>query len=315
MSKRYIPQMPSLRFVRLLLFALALGLMPVARGADVAVILGDAGGAYAEFSAVFQQLLGPSGWRVRWVGTADAIDAGAYRADLIVAVGGEATRHALQLSEGRPVLATLLPRQAYERAIGEVQGRVRQHSAIYLDQPPARVVAFTRLLLPDRKRIGLLIGSETRTQVPLVRQAVTGAGANLETAELENDAALVPVLSTLLNRSDVLLALPDSNVFRRDNIRAVLLTTFRYQKPVIAFSQAFVTAGALGAVYSSPTQIARQTADVVRSLHAEGMSLPAPQGPSQFSVAINRNVAQALGLSLPDEGTVQRTLAAEKDMR
>lgn len=307
--------MPFLRFARLLLFVLALGLTPVARGADIALVLGDSGGAYGEFTTAFQQSLGAANWRVRWVGTVDAIEPAAYRADLIVAVGGEAARQALRLSEGRPVLATLLPRQAYERALAETPGRPRQVSAIYLDQPASRIVAFTRQLLPDRKRVGLLVGSDTRPQLAAVRQAVGAAGGTLETADLDNDAALVPILSNLLGRSDVLLALPDSSVFRRDNIRAVLLTTFRYQKPVIAFSQAFVTAGALGAVYSSPTQIARQTADVVRGLHGDGAALPAPQGPSQFSVAINRNVAQALGLSLPDEGTLQRSLAAEKDSR
>lgn len=307
--------MPFRPLLALFLLVLALGTTPAARGADIALVLSENGGVYGEFAAAFQQFSSSPAWRVRWVGTADNLDATAFRADLIVAVGSEATRTSLRRGEGRPLIATLLPRQAYERALSEAPSRPRGATAIYLDQPVARLMAFAHFLLPDRSRAGVLVGADTRPLLPSIRQGAASAALTADIEDVESDTALVGSLNQLLGRSDFLVALPDSTVYRRDNIRVILLTSYRYQKPVIAFSQAFATAGALAAIYSSPAQIARQTTDVVRNLNPDAVTLPPPQGPTLFSIAINRNVAQALGLSLPDESTVRRAMGADKEAR
>lgn len=305
-----------LRALVSLLMTLFLAFTPAARGADVALVLSDSAGAYSEFAASFQQYAEGSNWRVRWSGTVENFDT-APRADLIVTVGSEATRAVLQRGVAAPVLATLLPRPAYERALSDAGGNRPRGgaTAIFLDQPVARLLAFARYLFPDRHRIGLLAGAETKAMLPQIRQAAGGTGLALEIEELEANTNPVPAVNHLLLRSDVLLALPDSAVYRRDNVRAILLTSYRFQRPVIGFSQSLVTSGALAAIYSTPSQIARQAVDIVKTLRPDGMSLPAPQAPSLFAIAINHNVAQALGLALPDEPAIRRALAADKDAR
>ncbi|HZX31164.1 MAG TPA: hypothetical protein VFF03_07410 [Rhodocyclaceae bacterium] len=307
--------MPLRAFVSLLL-TLFLAFSPAARGADVALVLSDTAGAYSEFAASFQQYTEGSNWRVRWSGSVDNFDT-APRTDLIVTVGSEATRAVLHRGVAAPVLATLLPRPAYERALADAGGsRPRGGStAIFLDQPITRLLAFTRYLFPDRHRLGLLAGAETKAMLPQIRQAAGGAAFSLEIEELEANANPVPAVNHLLLRSDILLALPDSAVYRRDNVRAILLTSYRFQRPVIGFSPSLVTSGALAAIYSTPSQIARQAADIVRTQRPDSISLPPPQPPSLFAIAINHNVAQALGLALPDEPAIRRALAADKDAR
>lgn len=298
------------------LLVLALGLSSGAHGADVAVVLSDSGGAYGEFATTFQQSAIPPGWRLRWVGTTESLDGAAFRADLIVAVGSEATRSSLKRSEGRPVLATLLPRQAYDRALGEAgAARPRQVTAITLDQPLPRLMAFIRQLFPDKHKVGLLTGPDTRHLLPQIRAAAKEAGLVPEAEDVEGESALVPALGQLFAKTDLLLALPDASVYRRDNIRVILLTSYRHQRPVIAFSQAFVTAGALAALYSTPSQMARQTAELLRQLNPESISLPSPQSPTLFSLAVNRNVAQSLGLSLPDDASLRRSIGADREAR
>lgn len=292
-----------------LVFLVFLGLMPAARAADVAVVLSGNGDLYKEFSADLQQFSEGSGWRVRWTGSVDALD-GMPPADLIVAVGAEATR--VSLRRPGPVIATLLPRQAYERALADAGPRAKGSStALFLDQPTSRLLAFVRHLLPDRRRIGVLAGPETRALLPSFKQAAAAAGMRLESEESDGEASPVPALNLLLARSDLLLALPDPAIYRRDNIRAILLTSYRFQRPVIGFSLAMSNAGALAAIYSTPSQIARQTADLIRTLPAESPVLPAPQGPSLFAIAINGSVAQALGLTLPDESSIRRAMDKE----
>lgn len=298
-----------------LFLLVALGTMPAAQGADIALVVSENGGVYGEFATAFQQYSGSPNWRVRWVGTADSLEASAFRADLIVAVGSDATRATLRRAENRPIIATLLPRQAYEKALAESPVRPRSATAIYLDQPVSRLMAFAHYLLPDRSRAGVLVGADTRSLVPAIRQGASAAGLSTDIEDVDGDAALVGTLNQLLGHSDFLLALPDSTIYRRDNIRLILLTSYRYQRPVIAFSQAFVAAGALAAIHSSPAQIARQATDLVRTLSPDAIALPPPQGPTLFSIALNRNVAQALGLSLPDEATIRRAMGADKDSR
>lgn len=289
--------------------------MTSARAADIALVLGDTGGAYAEYAAAFQQSIEGSGWRVRWVGSQENLEA-APPADLLVTVGTEASRAALRRPGNTPLIATLLPRPTYERALTEALGRPRaQSTAIFLDQPISRLLSLVRHLLPGRQRVGLLAGPETRTILPEARQAAAAAGLNLEVEGIEPDMSPVPAANHLLPRSEVLLALPDSTVYRRDHVRGILLASYRFQQPVIGFSQAMASSGAVAALYSTPTQAARQTVDLIRTLRPGDITLPPPQGPAFFVVSINQNVARALGLKLPDESTIRRQIGADKDAR
>lgn len=281
-----------------------------ATAADLAVVLSSNAKVYAEFGAALQKALEGSHWRVVWNDAVTAPES-LPRADLIVSVGTEASRAALKQSHP-PVLAVLLPKQAYERIVAE-SGSGRRSSAIFLDQPLPRLFALARQLLPDKKRAGVLLGSETRTLLQALRHSAAAGGFQLEVEEVDGDASPVMAANHLLPRSDFLIALPDSQLYRRENVRAILLTTYRYRRPVIGFSQALATAGALAAVYSTPTHIAHQTAEVLRTLPAEGGVLPPPQAPAYFSVTVNEHVAEALGLDFPEGGNLRRALPGERE--
>ncbi|EKE18145.1 MAG: hypothetical protein ACD_10C00111G0001, partial [uncultured bacterium] len=233
-------------------------------------------------------------------------------ADLIVSAGGEALRQALENGASTPIIATLLPRHSYEKVVAQSSNRQARVTAIYLDQPPIRQAAFLRHLLPDKKRIGMLFSNETRSQASLYRQAFKNTGLTLESAENDTPNSLLPSLSTLLTRVDVLLAIPDGSIYNRDNIKPILVTSYRHQRPVVAFSAPFVSAGALAALHSTPAQIGRQSAELVNKM---GAQLPPPMPPSQFAISINANVAEALGLAVPDEADLRRAMLAESEPR
>ena len=290
---------------------LAFTLLPQAMAANVALVLSDNGGPYAEFATSFEEYSSKSNWKISFVGTIDEQNKAQSRPDLIIAVGSEAFRATLALGLNTPVLATLIPRNSYEKILAE-SGRSRPRgstSAIVLDQPPARLGAFIRHLLPTYQRVGLLSSAETRNHLPAFRQSF--GGLILDTEDVSADPELLGALSNLMPRVNLLLALPDSTIYKRENIKSILVTTFRYQRPVIAFSKAFVTAGALAAIYSTPSQLARQSTDLLLALPAGATSLPAIQMPSQFAISINSNVAQSLNLDLPDETSLRRALQAD----
>lgn len=298
-------------FLRTCLLLLTFALLPQAMAANVALVLSDLSGPYAEFATGFEEYGSKSNWKISYSGKIDGLSSAASRPELIIAVGSEAFRGALALGGNTPILATLIPRQSYEKILGE-SGRSRTRgstSAIYLDQPPARFAAFVKNLLPGAQRIGLLTSDETRASLPATRQAL--AGLMIDSEDVLGDATLLGALNSLMPRVNLLLALPDSTIYKRDNIKAILVTSYRHQRPVIAFSKAFVSAGALAAIYSTPGQIAHQAADLLNSLPSSNSQLPPPQAPSFFAISINTNVAQSLSLDVPDEASMRRTLQAD----
>ncbi len=288
------------------LLCLTLLLAPVAWAGNVTLLLSDSAGPYAEFSSTFSEALNSRRWSIHLVPKADAYTPGAPAADLIVTAGSEALRQALQRAPpGTPILATLLPRQTFERLLNEAPRARRQLTALVLDQPPARLSAFIRHLLPGQTRIGILSSPETRLLLPALRQS--SGNLQFDSEDVDSDGALLPALNNLLPRVGALLALPDAGIYRRDNIKSILITTYRQQRPVIAYSSAFVTAGALAALYSTPAQIGRQAAELIE----QAGTLPVIVYPAQFAIAINANVAQVLGLNVADEASLRQRLLTE----
>ncbi|MDD2744019.1 MAG: ABC transporter substrate binding protein [Rhodocyclaceae bacterium] len=296
----------------MLLLLIVLALLPQAKAANVALLLSDHSGPYSEFSSSFLEHSRKTSWKVTYVDQADALATTTGPSpDLLIAVGSSALRSALHQGGNTPILATLVPRQSYEKILAEFPARSTrgQTSAIFLDQPVARLGSLIRQLLPTAQRIGLLGNSETRAALPVLRKAL--APLTLDHEEVSSDASLLGDINNLLPRVAVLLALPDSKIYKRDNIKPILVTSFRHQRPVIAFSKAFVSAGALAAVYSTPAQIARQASDLLSELPAGPVSLPPTQAPRYFAISINYNVAESFALELPDEASVYEALKAD----
>lgn len=280
-------------------------------GGGIALVLSDRTNTYVDFSDTLEGALDGTSWSVSARHQADTLPALAGQTDIVVTVGSEALRKTLSRGDHPPILATLIPRQNYEKILSEFRrpGRV---SAIYLDQPPTRLAAFVRHLLPGVKRAGMLISNETRGLPGHYRQAFNNAGLTLDSEDADTETALLPALNALLGRVNVLIAAPDSTIYQRNNIKPILITAFRYQRPVIGYSPAFVNAGALGAIHSTPAQIARQTAETII---AHGANLPPPAAPSQFAIAINNNVAQSLGLNIADEAVIRRGMSTDREAR
>lgn len=297
----------------LLVLLLALHTGPAAAWDSVVVLTGTESAASTEFLQALRRELDnrkerPVAFSVSQ--TAAGI-AGRAQPDLVIAVGVQALQQAVPLAERIPVLGALVPRQAWQKIRDEAPTGAKL-SAITLDQPYPRQLALLRLLLPKAGEVGLLLGpeqSEPDTQLVRVAQAYQ---LKTVTRPVDSIAQIPSVLGQLLQASDALLAVPDPLVYTRDTAQTILLTSYRHQKPVIGFSRAYVTAGALAAVYSSPEQIARQVADIVLQDASRSAALPPPQPPRYFSVATNRQVARALGLAIDTESVLTDKIRNEE---
>ena len=181
------------------------------------------------------------------------------KTDLVVAVGMKATELAITDSDV-PLLSVIVPKISYEALLERYPSRYppKAVSAIYLDQPWGRQLNFIRALLPGHNIVGVLYSPDFSIILPRLPR-----GMSLNAKSVRSTESLFEALESILNGSDVLLAIPDSEIYSSNNVRNILLTSYRYKVPLIGISQAYVNAGALGAVFSTPEQIAMQTAETI----------------------------------------------------
>ena len=138
---------------------------------------------------------------------------------------------------------------------------------------------------------------------------------SINAQSVRSPETLFATLEAVLDRSDVLLVIPDSEIYSSNNVRNILLTSYRMKVPLIGISQAYVNAGALGAIFSTPEQLAKQTETTIASFARQRL-LPRPQYPSLFSIGLNQQVARSLNIPLDSpEAIHERMSKAEEGMQ
>lgn len=272
--------------------------------AEVTIVLSENTSLYAEASQALIQELGPD-VRVSVI-VADALEAPgrvALGGAAIVALGTRALGNTIASEPQAPVVAVLVPRRAYDVCLGSGKLPAKGITAVFLDQPYARQLNLTRLMLPNKTRIGILVGPEWENQVATLTSAAREQKLTLVREPVLDPRDLHLALQKVISESDVILALPDSSVFNSATLPNILLTSYRRQLPVFGFSPAYVRAGALAAVFSTPQQNAKQAAELVLRAVGGG-AMPQPQYPRTFWVSVNGTVARSLDLKVEDEATL-----------
>lgn len=295
---------PSIRYI----FAIFLiGLLPTAQagGLRVTLLTSDEGGAYRDFVQVFSTEAERQNLSLNVV----AIEAPLPDTDIVVAVGAKAA--AVALKNHPVVLCVLVSKSAFEKLqqMSPAQRTSRSVSAIYLDQPLKRQISLINVALPSIKNIGILFSGQT-AEILNLRRAIAESRFMLHEQRVQSADSLHHDLQSLLQTSDVLLATPDILIYNPSTMRNILLSTYRSGIPLVGISPAYVRAGALCAVFSTPEQIAIQAVHMTRQ-YAETARLSAPQYPTEFDVSINRQVARSLGLQLMDGAEIIRQMKAD----
>jgi putative ABC transport system substrate-binding protein len=205
------------------------------------------------------------------------------------------------------VLYTLVPDgSAGEPAWGAPRP---QDGVVYLDQPLDRQLRLALQVKPGAARVGVLFGPAQQVMERQLRAAAASLGLSVVVGLVEDDSGVGPAIEYVLQSSDLLLALPNPDIFNRKTLFNILLSSYHSRVPMIGFSAAYVKSGALAAVFTSPDDMGRDVAEtVVDHLLSGRKALPPPRHPARFTVAINPQVARSLDITLPDAGELERLL-------
>ncbi len=185
----------------------------------------------------------------------------------------------------------------------------KNDAILYMTQPFCRQMKLINLLNKNWKTIGILSSQINPIDITAMQQCADKYDTKIVIVTKSSDDNLTHKIKQVLKQSDVLLALPDSRIYNRRTVKNILLTSYRYRKPVIAFSKNFVNAGALAAIHSSTEQIVKSASYLLEQFFKSGgqfkMSVNYPQ---EFYVSINRQVFRALDLNIPDTDKIKQAI-------
>lgn len=234
----------------------------------------------------------------------------AENSELVIALGVKALEAASKLKHTTPVMGVFTPLPAFNSLLFTSRRDLGNFTAIVLDQPYFRQMALIKTILPDTKNIGILLGPTSAQYNDLLREEAEKNTFSVSTENIYQESDLIPKLRKTLDATDALMAIPDPLVYSRETAQPILLTSYRHLKPVFGYSQSYVRAGALAAVYSKPSQLARQAAEIAVSSQQALSLMPPPQTPKYFSIIVNYQVGRSLNIPILDEDALYKRMLA-----
>lgn len=229
--------------------------------------------------------------------------------DLVISIGTKAARIVAKWNSAQPRFYIFVPKSALTKILSESSDSGYKNSyGIYLDQPFSRELSLTKILLSRAKSAGVFLGSISQTEKDEIIKLGKSAGFELVFANVAEDHNNYAESRNLIDRSDVILTLPDPVALSPQRAKWLLYQSYQKKVPIISFSHSFVKAGALAAVYSTPKQIGMQAGEVaIRIMNNPGENQQFFY-PSYFDVAVNRAVAHSLGLDIADEDSLVKSI-------
>jgi hypothetical protein len=210
-----------------------------------------------------------------------------------IAIGPDALREAVARRCDCVVIAAFTSSQVWHAVVDRLpSAHARMMTAVYAEPAPGEQLRLAALLYRRPVRAAAILGPGSERLAP----ALAGQADVLKAGREDNMGDIL----ARFKRHEVLLALPDSAVYNPENIRNILLSTYRRKQAVIGFSADMVKVGALATTYSDIEDINAQVAEMAAAFVASG-ELPAPQFPRYFRTAINEGVARSLDIAVSSE--------------
>ncbi|MDM0117005.1 ABC transporter substrate binding protein [Variovorax sp. J22R133] len=220
---------------------------------------------------------------------------------LVIAVGANAARTAIERESNETLLLAMLSRLDYEslKSHPAMKRTDRRVGVLLRDPSMADQLALVNAALPQRRRLGVVTTAESEPLLRDLERAAQGWSLQVETAP--DVQSIAPALNGVLPRSDALIVLPDLIGDNQAATLAVLRAAAGAGVPVFGASDGMVRSGGLAAAVSTPSQLALQARALGHKVALGPSGVTMVEDATPATVRVNSNVARGLGLRLPDE--------------
>jgi ABC-type uncharacterized transport system substrate-binding protein len=225
--------------------------------------------------------------------------------DLLIAIGSDNIQIANEhFSRTSKLLIASDPGSFSEKVSTDTQEAV-----LYMTQPYCRQIQLIKQINDQWRTISYFSSRKKPVDDSRLKQCAIKYDIQTYKVDITDTDHLTKDIKDALNHSDLILALPDKDIFNHHTVKNILLTSYRYRKPVIAFSKNFVTAGGLASIHSDTDQIARSASELIEQYIANDYKfMNTVNYPHFFHIDINTQVFNALDISKPDIDKIKRII-------
>lgn len=225
---------------------------------------------------------------------------------IIITIGHKAATEVSLQKNSIPVIYSLIPDS--DTPEEDVQCKHKSCYKVYINQPVSRYVRLFRTIFPESYD---LVFVTTQTMTKRSQQLKSAADKDYfeykEIVTKQNDN-IARILLNRLGDRDILLALPDINLYNADNAKNIILSAYHKNVPIIAYSKSFAKAGALISLYSSINDIADKTAGIANDIITNKATTEREFYPDKFSLEINSAVARSLNIDMDSTDNIKRKI-------
>lgn len=187
-------------------------------------------------------------------------------------------------------------------------------SDLITEQPACKNLQLIQALNPRWTTIGVLASINTLDTTAKLTICAIKYNLNLQVYAITDESDLLTTLETAVENNQVLLAIVDPLIYNSKTVKNILLTSYRHRKPVIGYSDSFVQAGAIAAVYTSPESAGDDAVNILSDFFANNWQFKQQiHRPSDFEVNTNSRVAGSLDIALPDQKTIVKRIRNMED--
>lgn len=176
-------------------------------------------------------------------------------------------------------------------------------------QPDCRHILLIRSLNPEWTAVGVLSSVGSADEAAALTRCAIRYNVNLQVYAITDKSDLLKTLETAVRNNEVLLAINDPDIFNRHSVKNILLTAYRHRKPVIGYSDSFVQAGAIAAVYTSPDSAGDRATEILSEFFRNSWQFSRKiYRTDNLSISVNKQVAASLDLDLPGVESVRSSI-------
>lgn len=222
---------------------------------------------------------------------------------IIIPVGYKAAKAVSKYKTNSTIIYSLIPDD--ESLQSNMLCKKTTCYKIYINQPINRYIQLFKILFPKGKTLAFSVTKEKSKKAQQVKIASENNSLIYKDIRIEKNKTITRTLIDKLNNDDVLLALPNPDIYNSNNAKSIILSTYHANVPIIAYSKSFAKAGALISLYSSIDNVADKTANVINATNKNGFLKQKEFYPDNFMIEINSSVARSLNMNIDSANIIK----------
>ncbi len=293
--------LPLCAFVLILVFSISWDIF--ADSTQNVVIITSSNSNYQQQTAArIREKLESSGAMAMIISTDDIISASRNVKTLYVAIGEHAIKSLHEYDSDAFVLrisSRIIPDSEYTSA----------QSDFITAQPDCRHIQLIKSINPEWSTVGVLSSLGSLDIAAALTKCAIRQNINLRVYAITDKTDLLVTLEAAIEDNKALLAISDSLIYNSNTVKNILLTAYRHRKPVIGYSDSFVQAGAIAAIYTSPESVGDKAAKIISGFFSNNWQFNKNiYVTGDFSVSTNTQVASSLEITIPDEESIRNSI-------